>query len=207
MPGPQSMMSPLFTGKDRTRFAALRERDPQKNLIERWKKIQELRPDLAEVRLGYLPLVIENQWAVIGIPEEGFAYTIGLGYRFNQPELLIAAPHLGVEELKQMLNQLGKYVQLKALLAEDGKPVIGAGEPVEMKDFGTSLKFSAYSEASFNRFPTGYLSSFEMFFEDREHSTGGTLPVLWTTLKKPARKTPSARGASKKKRRARSAAR
>lgn len=168
-------MHPLFVGDDRERLAALRVSDPDASLAERWEKLVEARPDLAERRLSYVPLIAEHGWAVIAIPEESFAYTIGLKYRFDQPELLIAAPGVSPEELKRMLNAIAAYVAL-------GNRV-GPGEPVELADFGASLTFLPYSHEVFeNQYATGYLASFERFFEDVEHETGDTLPVLWTEL-------------------------
>jgi hypothetical protein len=35
-------------------------------------------PGFAERRLGYVPEIVEHGWAVVALPEEGFAYTLGL---------------------------------------------------------------------------------------------------------------------------------
>ncbi|MBI2395795.1 MAG: DUF4262 domain-containing protein [Deltaproteobacteria bacterium] len=168
-------MHALYVGDDRERLAALRQKDPDANLAERWEKIVDARPDLAERRLAYVPLIAEHGWAVIAIPEEGFAYTVGLKYRFDQPELLVAAPGLSPQELKGILNAIATYVALGNR--------IGPGEPVDLADFGVSLTFAPYSHDVFeNKYATGYLATFERFFEDVEHETGDTLPVLWTEL-------------------------
>ncbi len=179
-PAPAKNMHEFYVGKERDRLAALRTKDPDKNLAARWKLVQARQPGLAERRLGYVPVVIEHRWAVIAIPEEGFAYTIGLRYRFGQPELLIAAPHLELEEQKRILNAIGMYVSLGNR--------IEAGEPVDLEDFGLSITFKPYSHEVFEKkYATGYLATFERFFEDIEHTTGDTLPVLWAEIAKAKR--------------------
>lgn len=192
-------MSDLFAGRDRARLAKLRSTNPKQNLLARWEKIVAARPDLAERRLAYVPLIAEHGWAVIAMPEQGFAYTIGLKYHFDQPELLIAAPSLGPADIKRLLNAIGTYVSIGNRIA--------AGEPVDLTDFGVSLVFEPYSQAVFNQYATGYLASFERFFEDVEHETGDTLPVLWTELiaaappktKKAAAKKPKKKAQSKRR--------
>src|SRR5580698_4311921 len=87
-------VSEIFPEEERDHLSSLRRADPVENLVTRWRLLGEARPDLAQRRLGYVPLILEHGWAVIAIPEEGFAYTIGLQYRFGQPELLVAAPAL-----------------------------------------------------------------------------------------------------------------
>jgi hypothetical protein len=49
------------------------------------------------------------------------------------------------------------------------------------------FSFSEYRDETFERYPCGYLARFEQFFEDRAHVSGGTLPVLWAELVRPAR--------------------
>jgi hypothetical protein len=195
-------VSEIFAEDEREHLASLRHADPVENLVTRWRLLEEARPDLAHRRLGYVPLVLEHGWAVIAIPEEGFAYTIGLQYRFGQPELLVAAPSLDPDGLRTLLNALGRHVAQGERIA--------AGETVVLDDLGVSLLFHGYSEAVFQRYATGYLASFERFFEDREHSSGDTLPVLWSELdlsagseprrtKAAAKKAPKKKVASKKK--------
>lgn len=199
MPEAKQQMDEIFVGKDRDKLAALRKKDAQKNLVERWKKVVKARPDLAERRLGYVPQIIESGWAVISIPEEGFAFTIGLNYRFGQPELLVAIPGLSPQEFAQLLNQLGAYVAMGNR--------IGPGEPVELRDFGVELVFAPYSHEVFQRYATGYLAAFDRYFDDRYHETGDTLPVLWTELvpkrratkKKATKKTATKKRAPAKK--------
>lgn len=198
MPEAKQQMDEIFVGKDRDKLAALRKKDAQKNLVERWKKVVKARPDLAERRLGYVPQIIESGWAVISIPDEGFAFTIGLNYRFGQPELLVAIPGLSPQDFAQVLNQLGAYVALGNR--------IGPGEPVELRDFGVELVFKPYSDEVFQRYATGYLATFDRYFDDRYHETGDTLPVLWTELvpkkraakKKATKKATTAKRAAKK---------
>lgn len=189
MAAAKQIVSEIFPTEERTKLTALRRDDPKKSLVSRWKTIRQARPDIAERRLGYVPLVIEHSWAVIALPEEGFAYTIGLNYHFQQPEILIAAPSLEIQDLKRLLNVIGQYVASRAG-ADDPGPVIYAGEPVDLTDFDISLTFQPYSEIVFQKYATGYLASFERFFEDREHESGDTLPVLWAELvsRKPAKK-------------------
>ena len=204
MAAAKQIVSEIFPTEERTKLAALRRDDPKESLVSRWKTIREARPDIAERRLGYVPLVIEHSWAVIALPEEGFAYTIGLNYHFQQPEILIAAPSLEIQDLKRLLNVIGQYVASRAG-ADDPGPVIYAGEPVDLTDFDISLTFQPYSEIVFQKYATGYLASFERFFEDREHESGDTLPVLWAELvsrkpaKKPAAKKPVAKTPAAKK--------
>jgi hypothetical protein len=193
MPTVATKMNELFQGRDRARLLALRQKDPGKSLAERWKKILAGRPDLARRRLGYVPLIMAHRWAVIAIPEEGFAYTIGLRYHFGQPEILLAAQGLAPEELKQILNAIGQYVALGNR--------IGPREPVDLEDFGISLVFRTYSQQVFERYATGYLATFEAYFEDHEHLTGDTLPVLWAELV-PARRRRTLRPAKAKPKRA-----
>lgn len=178
------LMDEVFVGEDRERLAALRTEDPQKNLTERWKKVAEERPSIAERRLAYVPEIVSQGWAVVAIPDEDFAYTIGLKYRYDQPELLIAAKGLKPKDLGRLLNVIGGYVAMGNR--------IGPDEPVELTDFELTLVFQPYSQEVFERFATGYLSTFERYFEDRFHEVGDTLPVLWAELvrKKKAKKKP-----------------
>ena len=192
MPEAKRKMDELFASEDRARLMALRTDDPQQNLLERWKKVVKGNPGVAERRLGYVPEIAEHGWAVVALPEEGFAYTIGLKYRFDQPELLVAAPGLSPKDFARVLNLLGAYV------AAGNR--IGPNEPVDLTDYGTTLVFDTYSNDIFHRYATGLLSTFERYFEDRYHETGDTLPVLWTELarKKPAPKKSTKRAATKK---------
>ena len=134
-------MSEIFTGADRAALSALRHSDPQANLIQRWKKILAANPDLVERRLAYVPQVIEHGWVVIFLPDQGFAYTIGLQYRFGQPELLIASPRRSGAELKRLLNAIGNYVRVRSM-AGDPAPIIRAGEPVDIADTRSAMSSS-----------------------------------------------------------------
>src|SRR5262245_17816590 len=133
MPKPKKSMSPIFVGEERKELQALRKRDPKQNLRVRWKKVEEAIPEIAERRLGYVPMIIKHGWAVIALPNEGFAYTIGLKYQYNQPELLVVAPDLSMGELQRLLNMIGLYVSIGNR--------IGPNEPVDLTDFGVSLIF------------------------------------------------------------------
>jgi hypothetical protein len=184
-------VSEIFPVEERAYLEELRRTDPAMSLATRWERIVEARPDVADRRLAYVPLISEHGWAVIAIPEEGFAYTIGLKYNFDQPELLVVGPALAPEDLRDLLNAIGRYVSL-------GNK-IGPGEPVDLEDFGVSLVFQPYSEEVFQRYATGYLASFERFFEDRDHTSGDTLPVLWTELAAVQRKAVTKEKATAKK--------
>jgi hypothetical protein len=173
-PSKASASHALFPNVAWDALRALRKKDANKNLVERWKIVVRHRPDLAERRLGYVPMIAEHGWAVIAIGGESFAYTIGLEYRFDHPELLVAAPDLDAAEFKVLLNTIATYVSLGNRIA--------AGEPVDLQEAGVTLVFRTYSHAVFEKYPTGYLATFEHVFEDREHTTGGTLPVLWAEL-------------------------
>jgi len=168
------LVSPVFPEDVRETLAELRSVDPARNLAERWALLAELRPDIVERRLGFVPMVAEHGWAVIALPNDGFAYTIGLKYNFDHPELLIVAPNLSPQDIRQLLNAVGLYVSL-------GNRIL-PGEPVDLTDFGVSLTFAAYSNDVFERYATGYLASFERFFADVDHASGDTLPVLWAEL-------------------------
>jgi hypothetical protein len=186
-------VSTLFEKTAHARLKKLRKSDPQKNLVERFRLICDARPDLAERRLGYVPMIIEHGWAIVAIPEEGFAFTIGLKYRFDQNELLVAAPSLKPQELKQLLNMVALYVSLGNR--------IGPNEPVDLTDFDVSLTFKPYSHKVFEKYATGYLASFEQFFDDRQHETGDTLPVLWTELRAKPKPKPTKTATKKRAKR------
>ncbi len=183
----ESTVSPIF-GKDAKKLQALRQKDPEKNLVERWKRLITARPDF-EASYGFVPMVLETGWAVVAVPEDDVAYTVGLQYRFGQKDLLISAPHLSLEAQKRLLNELGRNVLLGAR--------IEAGDVVTMEG-GPTLTFKKYEDVTFSKYPCGYLARFEQFFEDRAHVAGGTLPVLWAELKASRKKR--APGSAKKKR-------
>ena len=176
MPTAKRAVSAVFDELDHTLLLALRRTDPQASLVRRWDKARITSPRLCATRLGFVPLIMQNGWAVIWI-EEGFAFTVGLNYHFNQVEFLVVAPHLSSGALQEILNTLGKYV---ALSCDDRR--IAAGERVELAELGVSLTFNPYSEQVFQKYPTGYLATFESVFEDRQHENGDTLPVIWAEL-------------------------
>ena len=169
---PSRSPSRAFTEADAKKLMALRERNLDENLAKRWEILQLRQPNFTARRLGYVPFIMEYGWAVVGIPDQGLSYTVGLHYRYGQKELLLAAPHLDAQKQKRLLNGLAKKVAAGARFK--------AGDSIDVE--GQKLALHAYDEPSFERFPSGYFASFEMAFEDREHRTGGTLPVLWMEL-------------------------
>ena len=183
-------MDAIFAGKDRARLAALRAKDPQQSLLERWQRVVSAKPDVAAERLSFVPEIAQHGWAVVAIPDEGFAYTVGLKYRFDQPELLFAAPGLSAEQYASILNVIGAYV------AAGNR--IDADVPVELAELEITLVFRRYSHAVFGRYPTGFLSTFERYFEDRYHEKGDSLPVIWTELRRRAEGDPPTAAAKKK---------
>jgi hypothetical protein len=172
--GAERDVSDVFDASDRDRLSALRRSDPFANLRERWAIVQAKQPDLASSRLGYVPLVIERRWTVITVAEQQLAYTIGLKYRFGHPELLVAGPGYTPQAQGKILNLLGNYIAI-------GNRIL-PGEPVDLKEFGFSLKFAAYSQKVFDRYPCGFLATFESVFDDVKYESGGDLPVIWAEL-------------------------
>jgi hypothetical protein len=165
-----------FWGDDADRFGALLKSDRRQSLPERWKRLSEKRPDLAATDFAYMPNVVEGQWAVIAVPEDGVIYTIGLVYHFDHPELLIHAPKLLKNEalipgFKAVLNQLGARVR-------DGERIAG-GQRVTVG--GIEFDFSEHGDEDFNEAPCGYLGGFGELFLDVFSETGSPLPVLWST--------------------------
>lgn len=168
-------VSPLF-GAAGDALHALRVSNPEKNLSERWRLMVGARPDFA-IAYGFVSKIIEGKWAVVAVPDDAVAYTVGLHYRFGHKELLISAPHLPLKVQKRLLNEFAAAVAEGARF-EPGQTVIRPeGE----------FTFSAYGDETFERYPCGYLARFEQLFEDRAHVSGGTLPVLWAELVRPAR--------------------
>jgi len=172
----KTTVSPLF-GTEGKQLVALRKLDPERNLTERWTRLVAARPDF-EVSYGFVPMIIDVGWAVVSVPADGVAYTVGLKYGFGQKDLLIVAPHLTPYDQKLLLNGLAHRVI-------EGERFT-AGAKVTLED-GSTITFQKYEDATFSEHPCGYLARFEQFFEDRAHLAGGTLPVLWAELTKSTR--------------------
>lgn len=166
-------------GDDAERFGALLQSDRKQSLEERWKHLVEKRPDLATTDFGFMPKLLEHQWAVMAVPSDGVIYTIGLSYHFGHPELLFHSPSLLRDEefvpgFQAVLNQLGTRVR-------NGERLF-AGQRVSVG--GMEFDFHAYRDEDFSVAPCGYLGGFTELFQDTVHNEGGTMPVLWATARK-----------------------
>ncbi len=173
----QNDVSPVFAGQEK-RLLKLRATDPIASLRAR---LEILAGRLPESRFaedfGYLRHVLARGWAVMAIPDDSVIYTLGLHYHFGQPELLIGdqpladSPEL-VLELTHVLNEIGARVA--------GGLRLGPGDTVDVG--GRTFEFHAFGDDDFDRYPCGYLATFEEMFEDRFHERGGTLPILRATF-------------------------
>src|SRR5581483_12269175 len=110
-------------------------KDKKVNLEKRWEFFISENPEWTERKLGFTPLIIKNGWAVIYIPKEDkeepeFAYTIGLFYNYNHPELMMIGAHLSAKEYQAVLNAFGTLIK-KGDKVEAGKDY---KEVIEMKD-------------------------------------------------------------------------
>lgn len=166
-------VSPLF-GAAGGALQALRQTNPEQNLAERWRLMVDARPDFA-ITYGFVSKIMEAGWAVVA--DDAVAYTVGLNYRFGHRELLISAPELPLRVQKKLLNEFASAIAEGARFEAGQTLVRPEGE----------FTFFEYADEIFERYPCGSLARFEQLFEDRSHVSGGTLPVLWAELVRPAR--------------------
>ncbi len=171
------LMSDQYVGKQRERLAALRKTDPEANLRARWRIVRTKQPKYAARRLAYLPTILRYGWAVLDDPERGFAYTLGLHYRYGHPDLLVVAPRLDAEGRKRLLDALARDVSTGHRIER--------GTPILVEEFGLSITFKRYTTKAYKEFPAEFMASFERFFEDLDHIEAESLPLVSGVARRP----------------------
>ena len=170
-------MSDQYVGKQRERLAALRKTDPEANLRARWRIVRTKQPKYAATRLAYVPNILRYGWAVVDVPEQGFAYTLGVHYRYGHPDFLVVAARLDAPGRKRLLDALAKDVSLGHTIA--------CGEPVHLEESGLAVTFKRYTTKAYKEYPAGLMASFERFFEDLDHIEPESLPLVWGSARRP----------------------
>ena len=97
----------------------LRDEDRLRNLERRHLFFLRQNPEVAQAKLGFVPLIGGNLATVIGVPGEGekpdLAYTVGWWYFFQTPEVML----IGEGKGQQMADALSRVTPRLLELSRD----------------------------------------------------------------------------------------
>jgi hypothetical protein len=167
-------------------FEALLRTHKGKNLRERIDCLRGVDPEVFDRTLGFAELVYRNHWVVIPIEGEGFAFSVGMNYEYGAPEVMIISNDLSHREFQRLINELNCLARDKGplelgkdyfqevvmqheldLSEKDGRIEAKDGAPFKLVPIDPPLVFAKYTQELEERFPCGYLRSFNMAFADR----------------------------------------